>query len=330
MGPAKTYSTPSTKPSLIKVLHIYRGYGKGLKNTVVDNQIATLKGISGFKIETYVLRKGGIEYLRSIIKVRSFVKKQKIDIIHAHYSFSGFVAGLAFTGRPVICSLMGSDVFAKAIERTITTVFRKFFWKVTIVKSKEMQKLVPHSKLVPNGVDMRNFRTIERDEAIKKVGFDGSKINILFVATMPDIPVKNLQLAQKAIRFLNNESKDNKYILHILSDVDYKDLPYYYNGANMLIMTSVSEGSPNVIKEAMACNCPIVATDVGDIRELTLGVSACNIVKYEIEDVAKAIKDVVSYNKRSNGRAKIQHLSSERIANEILKTYSLSHKKSVG
>tara|TARA_B100001540_G_C15804251_1_gene641319 strand:- start:766 stop:1707 length:942 start_codon:yes stop_codon:yes gene_type:complete len=306
---------------LIKVLHIYRGYGPGHKNTVVDNQIATLNTEASIKIYTHILNKGGLEYLRSIKIVSALVKKKQIDIIHAHYSFSGFVAGLAFTGRPIVCSLMGSDVFSSLIEKKMLKAFKNFFWEVTIVKSREMLEIIPKSQLIPNGVDLKNFRMIEKNKALEKVQFDDSKINILFVATLPETPVKNLKLAKKAIRFLNNELKDDKFVLHILSDIDFEELPYYYSAANMLIMTSLSEGSPNVIKEAMACNCPIVATDVGDIKELTTGVMECNIVKNKVESVVEAIKDIISRDKRSNGRMKIQKLSSVRIKNELFSLY---------
>ena len=135
------------------------------------------------------------------------------------------------------------------------------------------------------------------------------------------MPVKNIKLAKKAIQFLNSELKENRFVLNILSDVDYKELPYYYSAANMLIMTSLSEGSPNVIKEAMACNCPIIATDVGDIRELINRVMECKIVKFEVKSVVEAIKDSVSSGKRSNGRQRLEKISSVKIANEIVNIY---------
>ena len=306
---------------MIKILHIYRGYGRDLKNTVVDNQITSLKKKASVEIFTYVIKKGGLEYLRSIKNLRVLVKKQQIDVIHTHYSFSGFVAGLAFTGKPIVCSLMGSDVLSSSLERRVLRAFEKLFWKITIVKSKEMQSLIPNSKLVPNGVDLKNFRMIEKNKAQNKVRFDHRKINILFVATSPEVPVKNLKLAKNAIQFLNSELKENRFVLNILSDIDYKELPYYYSAANMLIMTSLSEGSPNVIKEAMACNCPIIATDVGDIRELTNRVAECRIVKYEVKSVVEAIKDITSSGKRSNGRARLEKISSVKIVNELVSIY---------
>ena len=110
---------------MIKILHIYRGYGSDLKNTVVDNQITSLEKIASVEIFSYVIKKGGLEYLRSIKNIRALIKKKQIDVIHAHYSFSGFVAGLAFTGKPVVCSLMGSDVLSSPVERKILSAFKK-------------------------------------------------------------------------------------------------------------------------------------------------------------------------------------------------------------
>jgi glycosyltransferase involved in cell wall biosynthesis len=71
----------------------------------------------------------------------------------------------------------------------------------------------------------------------------------------------------------------------------------------------------------MACNCPIVATDVGDIRELINGVLGCSIVKHEVESVVEAIKNIISSGKRSNGRMRLQNISSVKISNELVNLY---------
>jgi len=89
----------------------------------------------------------------------------------------------------------------------------------------------------------------------------------------------------------------------------------------MVILTSKFEGSPNVIKEAMACNCPIVSTDVGDVREVIGNTEGCFITSFEPEGVAKKIKLAIEFNKKTNGRDNITHLDEKVIAQRLIDVY---------
>ena len=115
---------------------------------------------------------------------------------------------------------------------------------------------IENSLVIPNGVDFNNFRPIDKRDAIIHTGFSKEKINIIFVASDIKSEVKNYSLAKKTV-----DSLGEKYKLHTISDVKFSELPYYYSAANMLLLTSFSEGSPNVVKEALACNCPVVSID---------------------------------------------------------------------
>jgi len=232
----------------MKILFLYRGYGRDLSNSVIDFQQASLVK-AGVDVDSFAIGTGGIKgYSKSLKELKTLLKQTQYDLIHAHYSFSGFLARLA-TSKPVICSLMGSDVLQQSwIVRLVTWFFYRYLWSVTIVKSPEIQKKFPRSLIIPNGVDFKNFREINKEDALIKTGFDPDKKNIIFVAQDPDSEVKNLSLAKAAIHLLKNES----LILHLVSGITFEELPYYYNSADLLILTSLSEGSPNVIKEAMA------------------------------------------------------------------------------
>ena len=90
---------------------------------------------------------------------------------------------------------------------------------------------------------------------------------------------------------------------------------------DMALMTSFSEGSPQFIKEAMACNLPIVSTDVGDVKEIIQKTEGCYICKNEPEDVAKKIELALDFAKKTTGREKIQHLDNRIIAEKIIQVY---------
>ena len=87
------------------------------------------------------------------------------------------------------------------------------------------------------------------------------------------------------------------------------------------MLTSLWEGSPNVIKEAMACNIPIVSTDVGDVREVIGNTEGCYITSFEPEYIAEKIELALQFGKRTDGRENIKHLESSLIARKIIDLY---------
>ena len=174
----------------MKILHVYRGYGEELINTVIDNQIRSLNTDKDI-IYRFILNKGGIKYFTKIYKLKCLIKKNNIDIIHAHYSFSGFMAGLTFSGKPIVCSLMGSDVYGNKYMGKLIAFFIKWIWTKTIVKSAKMQKVFNDTLIISNGVNLANFSPKPIIEAFERTCFNTKIKNIIFIATNPYLEVKN-------------------------------------------------------------------------------------------------------------------------------------------
>jgi glycosyltransferase involved in cell wall biosynthesis len=293
--------------------------GGNTPTAVVDNQAASLQK-QGIEVDLFLIKGEGVSgYLKNVFILRNYLKQHSHDLIHAHFSYSGIVVSLA-SRLPLVVSLMGSDVYTGFFWKLIIKIFHSLCWDAVIVKSKKMAEEIklPNSHLIPNGVDFEKFRIIDEQEAKNKVGFNHQQ-HILFIASKPENEVKNLSLAQKAVEQLNQQSV--KFC--VLSKISNELIPYYLCAADMLLLTSHWEGSPNVIKEAMACNCPIVATDVGDVKEMIQNTKGCFIASFEPEDVAEKIKQALSLGKRTNGRKKIQHLNEKVIAEKIIDIYRM-------
>ena len=109
----------------MRVLFVYRSHQISQKKPVVENQAIALENNTDIQLFRCSIQKGGIKYLKLIKQIHYLAKKHKVDLIHAHYSLCGFAASLAFTGIPVVCSLMGSELWDNTITRPLIPLFYK-------------------------------------------------------------------------------------------------------------------------------------------------------------------------------------------------------------
>jgi glycosyltransferase involved in cell wall biosynthesis len=99
-------------------------------------------------------------------------------------------------------------------------------------------------------------------------------------------------------------------------------MPLYYNASDCLIVASAYEGSPNVVKEALACNCPVVSSKVGDVEERLRDVYPSMVVGRNPQELGIALAEVLALNTRSNGRENITELSLERVTRRLIQLYN--------
>lgn len=303
----------------MKVLFVSGGnqYEDG-KDPLIMNQGNSLSK-EGIEMDYFWIKgKGAKGYLKNIPILKDYLKKNKIDLVHAHYSYCGYVAGLA-SSIPVVVSLLGSDVHSKNFWRVLIRTFSLTRWNATIVKSGQMKELISlsNANVIPNGVNFEKFRPIDQHKAREKVGFSHNKKHIIFVIDFLDRPEKNFKLVKDAYELLDKE----KVELNVVSNVPNELIPYYMNAADVLVLSSLWEGSPNVIKESMACNCPIVSTDVGDVKEVFGDTEGCFITSYDAKETAEKIQKALDFGKRTEGRKNIDYLNSVSIAQKIIKIY---------
>ena len=173
--------------------------------------------------------------------------------------------------------------------------------------------------VIPNGVDLDRFTIIEQEKAREMVGFEKDKKYVIFVSD-PSRPEKQFGLAKAAVELLHDETVQ----LVPVYNKPHQDVVAYMCAADVLIMTSASEGSPNVIKEAMACNCPIVVTDVGDVRWVLKDVDGTSISdSFTPKEIAGLLHKTLDYGERTKGREKIISLglTSPLVAQSIVRIY---------
>jgi teichuronic acid biosynthesis glycosyltransferase TuaC len=309
----------------MKVLFVSSGNIHGL-NPIIENQGESLKR-AGIDLEYFTIKGKGIGgYLKNVMPLRRKIRKGEYDVIHAHYSLSAITASLALK-RPIVVSLMGSDVYSSGFILKLIRWLSKIWWNVTIVKSEEMKEKLglPSAQIIPNGVNIELFKPTDRLASCRQLGWNAEIKNILFPANKKR-EVKNYSLAEQSVNLLDKWNVQ----LHSLDKVPNSQMPFYYSAADVVLMTSHWEGSPNAIKEAMACNVPIVATNVGDIAKSLQGVKNCHVTGFDPIIIASCVQQVFETGGGSDGRDKISHLRLEEslIAKTIIDIYNNFSKES--
>jgi glycosyltransferase involved in cell wall biosynthesis len=186
-----------------------------------------------------------------------------------------------------------------------------------------MQEALPASvqarnHVIPNGVNLDAFAPRPRAQARADLGWAEDEPVVLFVGD-PSDPRKNIELARKAVLDIQKRQPDVR--LHIGWGSHPSDIPSLMWAADALIFTSHSEGSPNVVKEAMAAALPIVATPVGDIPERLKGVAGCFVVHSDPASFADALAKALSFGRAPAAREAVQALSLPHIATQVAALY---------
>jgi glycosyltransferase involved in cell wall biosynthesis len=301
----------------VKILFVSSGNTKNGISPIIFNQGSSLIKL-GCHVSFFTIKgKGLIGYLKHIFILRKFLQHHSYDVVHAHYSLSAVVAALA-GGKPLVVSLMGSDIKASFLLKYMIKIFNLFFWNKIIVKSQDMKKScgIKTATVLPNGVDFSMFKPFPKKEAIDVTQWNPNKRHILFAAN-PRRKEKNYHLARNAFELLNYKDIE----LHSLIDIPNKQMPAYFNAADVIILTSLWEGSPNVIKEAMACNCRIVAVNVGDIEETIGDTSGCYVAGFDENEIANYLNKALNNDNKTDGRRRISHLDDTVIAKKLTNIY---------
>jgi len=273
----------------------------------------------GVMVEYFTIRGKGIAgYLGNYKRLHTKINAFNPDIIHAHYGLSGLLANLQ-RKVPVVTTYHGSD-----INNTWIFLFSRLCMMLSahniFVSSKNLTTsgLTRNQSLIPCGVDINLFSPIDKALARKDMGLDNAFTYILFAGAFQN-KVKNAALAQASVAGIP------KVTLLELKDYSREQVALLMNAVDVALMTSLTEGSPQFVKEAMACNCPVVSVPVGDVPDMISRVEGCYISTYEPEDVAEKIRMVLAARKRTYGRKRIidLKLDSESVARRILEVYKL-------
>jgi glycosyltransferase involved in cell wall biosynthesis len=237
------------------------------------------------------------------------------DLVHANYGLTAPMA-LAQPHRPVVLTLWGSDLLGELAPLSRWCARRA---DAVIVMSEEMaDALAVDCHVIPHGIDLELFRPMPRREARAAVGWRADARHVLFPYAAKR-EMKDYPRAERVVKRVRDRLNGD-IVLQTLHDVPHERMPLYMNAADALLLTSKSEGSPNSVKEAMACNLPVVATDVGDVGERLAGVDPAHVCRTD-QQLVDGLVDVLERGGPSDGRAAIEPLGVDRMGERIRAVY---------
>jgi glycosyltransferase involved in cell wall biosynthesis len=297
----------------------------------VARQAAFLRA-AGIEVEVFQFhgQRNPLNYASAWLDVQRLLSRERFDLVHAQFGQSAL---LALPKRvPLVVTFRGDDLqgilgdqngritlpgrVLRRLSRTIAHLA-----DAVIVVSAHMQPYVQNGKpihVIPSGIDLQLFRPQERAAARAKLGLPADERLALFVGN-PELARKRFSLAQQAVDLLPAEQRARLVVCWL---VPHTQIPDYMAACDALVFTSVQEGSPNAVKEALACNLPVVSVPVGDVAERLKGVAGCELCADDRpETVAAALARVLARQERVEGRSAVRQLDEHLLTQKVVGIY---------
>lgn len=274
-------------------------------------------------------------YLKAWVALRRRLAHGKYDLIHAQFGQSGLLAlpkslplVVTFRGTELLGELTpdGRETLCSKLIRWICRDFVARKANAVIVVADHMRRWLPptvSAHVVPSGLDFAQLPRLPVAEARIQLGLPLDERLVLFVGSSARVlqqrGVKRYPLAQKAVEILN-QSLPTRLVVAV--GVPHSQIPVYMSACDALVFASMREGSPNVIKEALACDLPVVSVSVGDVAERLEGVEGCELCPDDDPNtIAQCLERVLRRGKRIAGREAVQHLDESLLAQQMIRIY---------
>jgi len=336
-------------PRVLAITNIYPSPARPWLGTFVEQQV---RGLASAGVETSVLyfdrkSEGPFIYYRMARRIHEAIAKFDPHLIHVMYG--GVMADQITRLRglpPVVVTFHGSDLLGENLSGWVRKLIsgygihcsRKAARRAAgvIVVAQHLLKALPGSSLslrpstlnpqlstskvrvIPCGIDLDRFKPMDAEICRRRLGWNPGSFHVLFPANTGD-PVKRPGLARAAVQALKEHGVEAE--LHLLSGVPYAEVPVWINASDVLILTSLHEGSPTVVKEALACNLPVVSVDVGDVAERIARIEGCHLAAAEPRELARKLLAVWNRKARVNAGPALSALSIKSVAGQLKSFY---------
>ncbi|HWX21800.1 MAG TPA: glycosyltransferase [Candidatus Binatia bacterium] len=299
-----------------------------------------INGLQAIGLDVRVLfvdrrQAGPTAYYRLRTKVRSAVNEFEPDTLHVMYG--GVMADQIARHhhlRPVVVTFHGSDLLGENLSGWARKIISRYGVRCSqraasaadgvVLVARHLARALNGAaagdkvRVIPCGIDLERFRPLDPPGCRQRLGWNSRSFHVLFASGNGD-PVKRPWLAEAAVAQMCNAGQPVE--MHRLTAVPNEEVPVWLNASDVLLLTSLHEGSPTVVKEALACNLPVVSVDVGDVGERIEGMEGCYLAPPEPAELAEKLCLVRQRGRRLNCRMRVKELSILNTAHKLKQFY---------
>jgi glycosyltransferase involved in cell wall biosynthesis len=301
----------------------------------VHDEVEALRR-TGVEVDVYFVngRANKLAYATMPFGFFSRIRRKHYDVVHVHHSFCGLIATLQ-REIPVVWTFHEGEItgdttdalreqpikYVAYSKRLKQYVARRVDALVVVAEHLRAPLGRPDAVWLPAGIDVDLFAPMDTTEAKRRLRLSEEKRYVLF-PSVPSRVEKRYELARRAVEVLRERSPEaNDVELIALDNVPHEDVPVYMNASEVVLLTSAFEASPVVIREALACNVPVLSTDVGDARVMLNGIAGCAVIAADPSPIAAALRTALASPRRVAGRDSVLRYSVQTTAQSLIALY---------
>jgi len=323
---------------VLAITNLYPSDSSPGSGVFIEQQIQALRS-QGTEVDVMFVdrrREGPWIYYRMGPHLQETLVKFRPDLVHVMYG--GVMADQVTAKRglpPAIVTLHGSDLLGEnlsGLARKIVSRYGVHCSRKAACRARGVIVVARHLidalgrrvdtrkiRVIPCGIDLERFKPLDRHSCQEQLGWRADHFHVLFANSSGD-PVKQPELAQAAVDQLRQRRGEVRF--HLLSGIPNKEVPVWLNAGDALLLTSKQEGSPTVVKEALACGLPVISVPVGDVAEQIAEINGCHLAEPRPADLAQKLEFVFQERRRVDCREKLQAISDQAIGTRIEKFYA--------
>lgn len=304
---------------VLVVSNMYPHLGNSSLGIFVKQQVDSLRA-KGIDVDVLFINgpQNKLNYFWGVFRFWQKLRENHVDLIHAHYIYPGVIARMQFR-CPVVLTFHSGELLTRSwLEPRLSKALSPWVKAVVAVSQQVKEALgKANAYVIPCGVDLELFAPRSQMEARRRLDLPLDRKLVLFAAA--NRPEKRRDLVEKAVLLLHQRRPEVELV--VASGQPPQTMPYFMNACDVLVLASDKEGSPQVVKEAMACNLPVVSVRVGDVEEMISGVPGCYLAERTADDIALKLDLALERGERSQGRPAVSHLALDRIADRLIHVY---------
>jgi glycosyltransferase involved in cell wall biosynthesis len=236
--------------------------------------------------------------------------------------------------RPVVVTFHGSDLLGENLSGLARKVIARYGVYCSRRAARAAERVIVVARhlvgalkgaavsdkirVIPCGIDLQRFKPMDPLMCKQLLGWSTGSFHVLFASSNGD-PVKRPDLARAAVAQMSSVNRPTEF--HHLNGISNREVPFWLNASDVLLLTSLHEGSPTVVKEALACGLPVVSVNVGDVAERIEGIEGCFLAQPRPAELAEKLGLVRERGRRLDCRAQLEELSITNVAQKLKRCY---------